>query len=216
MTPWVHQSGCRLNDGVCQPNLDERLSRHAEPPGLLIDLTQESTGKSTFTRWTARPGRTALARSMCDDRSAPASCMASSVAAESALRRWRRSSVDERLGRSGTKHVPPDTAITPRLTDSTIPSRLGTMALNIKNPHVERLAAEVAKLARESKTEAIGRALEERKARLASRVIRRDRQAEFLDFLRRDVWPKVPRKYRRRRLTRKEEDALLGYGPEGV
>jgi len=47
-------------------------------------------------------------------------------------------------------------------------------------------------------------------------VIRRDRQAEFLDFLRRDVWPKVPRKYRRRRLTRKEEDALLGYGPEGV
>jgi antitoxin VapB len=105
---------------------------------------------------------------------------------------------------------------TPRLTDSTIPSRLATMALNIKNPHVERLAAEVAKLARESKTEAIGRALEERKARLASRVIRRDRQAEFLDFLRRDVWPKVPRKYRRRRLTRKEEDALLGYGPEGV
>ena len=41
------------------------------------------------------------------------------------------------------------------------------MALNIKNPRVERLAAEVAKLARESKTEAIGRALEERKARLA-------------------------------------------------
>jgi antitoxin VapB len=78
------------------------------------------------------------------------------------------------------------------------------------------LAAEVAKMARESKTEAIGRALEERKARLASRVIRRDRQAEFLNFLRRDVWPRVPRKYRRRRLTRKEEDALLGYGPEGV
>jgi antitoxin VapB len=95
-------------------------------------------------------------------------------------------------------------------------ARLGTMALNIKNLHVERLAVKVAKLTRESKTEAIGRALEERKARLASRVIRRDRQAEFLDFLRRDVWPKVPRKYRRRRLTRKEEDALLGYGPEGV
>jgi antitoxin VapB len=69
------------------------------------------------------------------------------------------------------------------------------MALNIKNSHVERLAAEVAKLARESKTQAIGRALEERKARLASRVIRRDRA-------------------RRRRLTRKEEDAILGYGPE--
>jgi antitoxin VapB len=93
---------------------------------------------------------------------------------------------------------------------------LDRMALNIKNPHVERLAAEVATLARETKTEAIRRALEERKARLASRVIRRDRRAEFLGFLRREIWPNVPRKYRRRRLTRKEEDALLGYGPEGV
>jgi antitoxin VapB len=102
------------------------------------------------------------------------------------------------------------------LTDYTIPATLEAMALNIKNPHVERLAAEVAKLARESKTEAIGRALEERKARLASRVIRRDRRTEFLAFLEREIWPKVPRKYRRRRLTRMEEDALLGYGPEGV
>ena len=40
------------------------------------------------------------------------------------------------------------------------------MALNIKNPEVERLATEVANLARETKTEAIRRALEERKARL--------------------------------------------------
>ena len=90
------------------------------------------------------------------------------------------------------------------------------MALNIKNPHEERLAAEVAKLARESKTEAIGRALEERKARLATHVVHRNRRADFLAFLRREVWPKGPRKHRRRRLTRKEEDAILGYGPEGV
>jgi antitoxin VapB len=36
------------------------------------------------------------------------------------------------------------------------------MALNIKNPQVEQLAAEVARLAHETKTEAIRRALEER------------------------------------------------------
>ena len=90
------------------------------------------------------------------------------------------------------------------------------MALNIKNTRVERLAAEVAALARESKTEAIGRALEERKARLATHVLRRDRRIEFLAFLRREVWPTVPRTHRRRRLTRKEEDAILGYGQEGV
>lgn len=90
------------------------------------------------------------------------------------------------------------------------------MALNIKNTRVERLAAEVADLARESKTEAIGRALEERKARLSSRVVRRDRRSEFLAFLRREVWPTVPRKQHGRRLSKKEEDAILGYGPEGV
>jgi antitoxin VapB len=90
------------------------------------------------------------------------------------------------------------------------------MALNIKNPRVERLATEVASLARESKTEAIGRALEERQARLSSHVVRRDRRAAFLAFLRREVWPTVPRKHRGRRLSKKEEDVILGYGPEGV
>ena len=90
------------------------------------------------------------------------------------------------------------------------------MALNIKNLKVERLAAEVAALARETKTEAIGRALEERKVRLSSHVVRTDRRAEFLAFLRREVWPAVPRKHRGRRLTNKDEDAILGYGPEGV
>jgi antitoxin VapB len=90
------------------------------------------------------------------------------------------------------------------------------MALNIKNARVERLAAEVAKLANESKTEAVGRALEERKMRLASRGLRRNRRAEFLAFLQREVWPTLPRRHRGRRLSRTEEDAILGYGPEGV
>ena len=43
------------------------------------------------------------------------------------------------------------------------------MALNIKNPEVEILAAEVARLAQETKTEAIRQALLERKARLQVR-----------------------------------------------
>ena len=40
------------------------------------------------------------------------------------------------------------------------------MALNIKNQEVERLAAEVSELTGESKTQAIRKALEERKSRL--------------------------------------------------
>ena len=41
------------------------------------------------------------------------------------------------------------------------------MPLNIKNSEVERLAAEVARLTGESKTEAIRRALDERRRRLS-------------------------------------------------
>ena len=43
------------------------------------------------------------------------------------------------------------------------------MALNIKNVDVERLAGEVANLAHETKTQAIKRALVERRARLQAR-----------------------------------------------
>jgi antitoxin VapB len=90
------------------------------------------------------------------------------------------------------------------------------MALNIKNLAVERLAADVASLAGETKTEAIRRALEERKARLTLRVVRKDRRAQILGFLQREVWPAVPKGQLGRRLTRRQEDALLGFGPEGV
>jgi antitoxin VapB len=88
--------------------------------------------------------------------------------------------------------------------------------LNIKNVQVERLVAEVARLAGESKTEAVRRALEERRARLALRVVQQDRGERLREFLERQVWPRVPRKQLGRRLTRRQEDALLGYGPRGV
>ena len=90
------------------------------------------------------------------------------------------------------------------------------MPLNIKDPETERLATEVAALTGESKTRAIRIALQERKQRLGFRVKRRSRKDELLRFLERDVWPRVPAEERGRRLTREEEDAILGYGPEGA
>jgi len=90
------------------------------------------------------------------------------------------------------------------------------VALNIKNVAVERLAAELAKLTGETKTETIRRALEERKARLAVTAIEGDRAQRLRGFLEREVWPNIPRGERGRRLTRKEEDAILGYGKDGV
>jgi len=89
------------------------------------------------------------------------------------------------------------------------------MALNIKNETVERLAGELSRLTGESKTEAIRRALEERKQRLKGPSTSA-RRAKVLRHLRTRVWPSVPKVQRGRRLTREEEDAILGYGPEGV
>lgn len=89
------------------------------------------------------------------------------------------------------------------------------MALNLKNAAVERLAAEVARLTGESKTEAIRRALEERRRRLrgTSGLGRRD---AVIKFLKNEVWSTVPKGEIGRRLTKNEEDGILGYGPEGV
>jgi antitoxin VapB len=89
------------------------------------------------------------------------------------------------------------------------------MPLNIKNAEVERLAAEVSRLTGETKTEAIRRALDERKRRLNGSSVD-DRKARVVKFLKTKVWPTIPKAHLGRRLTREEEDAILGYGPSGV
>jgi antitoxin VapB len=90
------------------------------------------------------------------------------------------------------------------------------MALNIKDPATERLAAEVAAMAGESKTRAVRVALEERRARLRLRAVRRDPAGDLLRFLREEVWPQIPRRALGKRLTRRERERILGYGPDGV
>jgi len=89
------------------------------------------------------------------------------------------------------------------------------VALNLKNTDVERLAAEVARLTGESKTEAIRVALEERRRRLKA-VGPGERRTRLLKLLRDRVWPSIPKTELGRRLTPEEEDAILGYGKEGV
>jgi antitoxin VapB len=89
------------------------------------------------------------------------------------------------------------------------------MALNIKNATVERLASEVAQLAGETKTEAIRRALEERKARLGFKANSQDRMKLLKEYLQREVWPQLPPRSRRKKMTRREREAILGIGPLG-
>lgn len=89
------------------------------------------------------------------------------------------------------------------------------MALNIKNADVERLAGEVANLAHETKTEAIRRALVERRARLQARTGKPGGRKSLREYLEQNVWPLMPAGELGRVLSREEEDQILGYGPEG-
>jgi antitoxin VapB len=89
------------------------------------------------------------------------------------------------------------------------------MALNIKNADVERLADELARLTGESKTEAIRKALEERRRRLKGPSVA-ERRRRVLKLLETKIWPNIPKSQLGKRLTRAEEDDILGYGPGGV
>ncbi len=90
------------------------------------------------------------------------------------------------------------------------------MALNIKDRETERLAADVAAMTGESKTRAVRVALQERKARLAVRVVGRDRIADLLRFLEEEVWPQIPRGVLGRKMSKRERERILGYRGAGV
>lgn len=90
------------------------------------------------------------------------------------------------------------------------------MALNIKDPETERLAAEVASLAHESKTAAIRQALRERKRRLLLAQGGLGRGDAMVAVLEQRFWPRLSADVRGRPVTKPEREAILGYGPEGV
>lgn len=89
------------------------------------------------------------------------------------------------------------------------------MALNIKNPETERLAAEVAELAGESKTQAVTVALRERRERLRRGETLEQRRERIKRFLEEEVWPQIPPDVRGKSITKAEREEILGYGPEG-
>lgn len=95
------------------------------------------------------------------------------------------------------------------------------MALTLKDPETNRLAAEVAALTGETEDEAVRKALEERKRRLAPRsepvpADRAERFERFKKYLEEEVWPKIPADLREKGISKEEREEILGYGPEGV
>jgi antitoxin VapB len=89
------------------------------------------------------------------------------------------------------------------------------MALNLKSPEVETLALEVSILAHETKTEAVRKALIERKIRLLAGGSNPGGRKNIKRYLEEKVWPQIPATELGRTMTRAEEDEILGYGPEG-
>ncbi len=92
------------------------------------------------------------------------------------------------------------------------------MALNIKDPEAERLAAEVAQLAGESKTAAVRQALRERQERLKLQAGVDDRPyRDIRHWLETEIWPQIPpEQLGKPPMSKVEIEEILGYGPEGV
>jgi antitoxin VapB len=90
------------------------------------------------------------------------------------------------------------------------------MALNIKDDETERLAKEIAALTGESKTGAIRTALRERRERLALQRTAGDRERALRALLAEEIWPLLPTSTVGQAPSAEEQDAILGYGPEGA
>lgn len=90
------------------------------------------------------------------------------------------------------------------------------MAVNIKNRDVENLLNEVVKLTGETKTEAIRKALEERRKRLSIHFAMPDKHQRLMALLEEEIWPQIPAEQIGKRLSKEEEEAILGYGELGV
>jgi antitoxin VapB len=90
---------------------------------------------------------------------------------------------------------------------------VSNLPLNIKNAIVESLAQEVAEMTGETKTEAIRKSLEERRQRLllGDPLTRKERVRRLLEE---EIWPSLPLPLPP--LSKEEEEAILGFGPDGV
>lgn len=85
---WIHSALLTYREGVSVSASRSLMNACRLTPIRLASrsiASSKSTGKSTFTRWTSRPGRVAFARSRCAVRSSPASCILSRRAALNAL-----------------------------------------------------------------------------------------------------------------------------------
>lgn len=83
------------------------------------------------------------------------------------------------------------------------------MSAHSDDPDIQAYAREIAAQAGVGPEEALRIALE-RHRDIAQR------KAEALEWLRAEVWPKIPPEYRGKTMAKEEREEILGYGPDGV
>ena len=89
------------------------------------------------------------------------------------------------------------------------------MALNIKDPETERLAAEVAALTGTTKTGAVRYALRQ-VLQSQSRLSVQQREERLTRFLEEEIWPLVPPDQLGKPVSKAEREEILGFGGHGA
>lgn len=89
------------------------------------------------------------------------------------------------------------------------------MRVEERDAGLDALIMEIARLTGESKTEAVRRALEERRERLARQLPAFTRARRLRRFLEQEAWPAIPQSVLGRRLSKVAEERILGYGKDG-
>ncbi len=89
------------------------------------------------------------------------------------------------------------------------------MALNIKDPETERLAAEVAALTGRTKTGAVRYALRQVLQSQSHRSVKQ-REERLTRFLEEEIWPLIPPDQLGRPVSKAEREEILGFGEDGA
>ena len=90
-----------------------------------------------------------------------------------------------------------------------------SVALNIKDPETERLAAEVAALTGTTKTGAVRYALRQVLQAQSHRSVRQ-REERLTRFLEEEIWPLVPPDQPGKPVSKAEREKILGFGQHGA
>ena len=98
---------------------------------------------------------------------------------------------------------------------STLIGTMYPMALNIKDPETERLAAEVAALTGTTKTGAVRYALRQ-VLQAQSRLSVQQREERLTRFLEEEIWPLVPPDQLGKPVSKAEREEILGFGEHGA